>query len=299
MHTPFSNPGRDTARLAQVSADLEGLSAVSRNLVVHYLSYGRNITEETAADINSRWVTDILAKDRSRHRRKPYAAPRKANEAVRGCCRDHCLLAVSILRSNGVPARIRYGYADYLVRGFSVDHTIVEVWNEDERRWIRFDPEVPAPTKVLAEPFDQMAGPHAPFKTAAEVWQGWRGRTLNPNDYGVRPGGPERGPWMIQTAVIRDAAFRAQAEPLLWDTWGAMSEADGPTDEQIALADRVAAMTVAADGGDVAKEAQLIKMLERDPRVALPSVVLTRTPGRPAHETNLRRPLIKPVIIGP
>lgn len=287
MHTPFSNPGRDTARLAQVSADLEGLSAVSRNLVVHYLSYGRNITEETAADINSRWVTDILAKDRSRHRRKPYAAPRKANEAVRGCCRDHCLLAVSILRTHRVPARIRYGYADYLVRGFGVDHTVVEVWHEDERRWRRFDPEIAAPTKMLPEPFDLPVGPDAPFKTAAEVWQGWREGVHDPNDYGVRPGGPERGPWMVQTSVIRDAAFRARAEPLLWDTWGMMSDADGPTDEQIALADRIAALTMAADGGDVAKEAGLLRMFERDPRVALPSVVLTRTPGRRPHETNL------------
>ncbi len=94
-----------------------------------------------------------------------------------------------MLRSHGIPARVRYGYANYLVRGFSVDHTIVEVWDEGDRRWRRFDPEVMVPTGALQEPLDQPVGEGAPFRTAAEVWQGWRAGALDPNAYGVRPAG--------------------------------------------------------------------------------------------------------------
>lgn len=279
-HTEFSDPGRNTSRILQVSPDLEDLSAMSRNLVVHYRASGAKITDDTAADINSRWVSTILERDRTRSGRMPLAEVRAEGNRVQGCCRDHSLLAVTVLRSHGIPARIRYGYANYLIKGFGVDHTIVEVWNEDERRWQRFDPEVVTPTGELTTPSDHPVGPGAPFKTAAEVWMGWRSGALDPNDYGVRPGGPERGPWMIQTSVIRDGAFRARQEPLLWDMWGAMAGAGGPSEEQIALADRIAAMTVAADGGDVAEEQRMLALYQRDPRVRLPAVVSTHTPGQ-------------------
>ncbi len=290
-HTEFSDPGRHRDKLLQVSTDLEEISEVSRNLVGHYLAAGRDreVTAETAEQIDSRWVTRILDWDRTLNGRKPLSEPRDPATQTKGCCRDHSLLAVSILRSHGIPARVRYGYANYLVRGFSVDHTIVEVWDEDGRRWRRFDPEIMTPTGPLQEPLDQPVGEGAPFRTAAEVWQGWRAGALDPNSYGVRPGGPERGPWFIQSSVIRDAAFRARQEPLLWDVWGDVSNSGGPTDDQVALADRIAAMTVAADQGDVREEARLLALFSRDERVRLQRVVRTLTPGRGATTTDLRQ----------
>ncbi len=291
QHTEFSDPGRHHASVHNVGRELEVISEVSRNLVVHYLAEGRGveITAEVADQINSRWIWRLLDTDRRLNGRRALDVPRERGSQTRGCCRDHSLLAVAMFRSHGIPARVRYGYANYLVRGFSVDHTIVEVWDEGDRRWRRFDPEVMVPTGALQEPLDQPVGEGAPFRTAAEVWQGWRAGALDPNAYGVRPGGPERGPWFIQSSVIRDGAFRARQEPLLWDLWGDMSSPGGPTVDQVALADRIAAMTVAADEGNVGEEERLLSLFSRDERVRLPRLVCTLTPGRGSTTTDLRQ----------
>jgi hypothetical protein len=45
---------------------------------------------------------------------------------------------------------------------------------------------------------------------------------------------------------------------LLWDGWQAMSDPDGPSEEEIALTDEIAGLIVAADAGDRAAEQQVL-----------------------------------------
>jgi hypothetical protein len=47
-------------------------------------------------------------------------------------CREMQFLLASILKHRGIPARVRYGHAPYLIPGFHTSHTICEVWNEKE-----------------------------------------------------------------------------------------------------------------------------------------------------------------------
>lgn len=55
-------------------------------------------------------------------------------------CRDYAVLLASILKYRGIPARVRYGHAAYLNPGFHLSHTICEVWNENDKRWMLVDP---------------------------------------------------------------------------------------------------------------------------------------------------------------
>jgi hypothetical protein len=55
-------------------------------------------------------------------------------------CRDYAVLVASILKWRGVPARVRSGHAPYLKPGFHLSHTICEVWNENDKRWMLVDP---------------------------------------------------------------------------------------------------------------------------------------------------------------
>ena len=55
-------------------------------------------------------------------------------------CQSYALLLASILKYKGVPARLRYGHATYLIPGFHVSHVICEVWNRGEKRWMLVDP---------------------------------------------------------------------------------------------------------------------------------------------------------------
>jgi hypothetical protein len=55
-------------------------------------------------------------------------------------CRDNAIFLASILKYRGIPARVRYGHATYLIPDFHTSHTICEVWNENDKRWMLVDP---------------------------------------------------------------------------------------------------------------------------------------------------------------
>ncbi|MGB3861765.1 MAG: transglutaminase family protein, partial [Candidatus Aminicenantaceae bacterium] len=55
-------------------------------------------------------------------------------------CRDNVILLASILKHRGIPARVRCGHATYLIPEFHASHTICEVWNENDKRWMLVDP---------------------------------------------------------------------------------------------------------------------------------------------------------------
>jgi plasmid maintenance system antidote protein VapI len=55
-------------------------------------------------------------------------------------CRHNSILLASILKHRGIPARVRTGHVTYLRPGFHLSHTICEVWNESDQRWMLVDP---------------------------------------------------------------------------------------------------------------------------------------------------------------
>ena len=55
-------------------------------------------------------------------------------------CNQNAIILASILKYRGIPARVRYGHATYFITGFHISHTICEVWNENEMRWMLVDP---------------------------------------------------------------------------------------------------------------------------------------------------------------
>jgi len=55
-------------------------------------------------------------------------------------CRENAILFASILKYRGIPVRVRTGHVTYLRPGFHLSHTLCEVWNENENRWMLVDP---------------------------------------------------------------------------------------------------------------------------------------------------------------
>jgi len=68
---------------------------------------------------------------------------RKPEERLVVACHHHGLLLASILRSQGVPVRVRAGFARYFEKkaGVRFGHVICEVWDENEQQWILVDPD--------------------------------------------------------------------------------------------------------------------------------------------------------------
>ena len=260
--TPFSDPGRHASLFDGVPADPLAASAIARNLVAHYAAERDALPPETRSDINLRWVEAQLDTDQLRHP-DPLATPRPLAGRLQGCCRDHTLLAVSMLRHDGREARSRVGFSRYFTPGYWHDHVVVEV--REDGRWRRFDPEM---IEADAQFADMSDGVDGPLISASRMWREIRGGRIDPANVGVFPGSPIGGEWFVQGYVLLELAHRFGDELLLWDGFGDMADPSGPTEAQIALADEIAALLVDADDHPSdAREAALEARYRSDPRL--------------------------------
>ncbi|QEO15285.1 transglutaminase domain-containing protein [Agromyces intestinalis] len=277
-HSPFSDPGRHRTLVAAIAPDPAAIHRAVTSTIVHYRADPVPATDHQQGDIDLRWIAALLdvATERADG---ALDAPRPAAARVGGCCRDHSLLGVSILREHGVPARTRLGFADYFTPGYRHDHVVIERYVDG--RWSRFDPELDA-SEFAFDIADLPTGEGAPFETAAEAWLAYRAGRTDLATYGVGPGAPFGGPGFVQGYVIGDIAHRHGCELLLWDGWGAMAgPSGGVPDELAAFTDRLARLTVAADAGDAGAaeaERELAEIWRTDDRVRPGSRIRTFTP---------------------
>lgn len=272
-HTPASDPGEFAALLEAVPPDPATIATVARNLIAHYVGLRTELPVETRTDIHLRRLADRLAVDQDRHRR-PLDAPRPVGGRLQGCCRDHTLFAVAVLRQHGVPARSRVGFAGYFEPRWHHDHVVAEY--HDGVRWIRFDPELEPDTDAVPDPLDLDSGAHAPFATAAEVFLAMRRGDLDPGRYGVAPGSPLAGEPFVIGEVLYEVAHRYGDEVLLWDVWGALIDVDhGTPGDAVDMIADVAGLLVAADAGDQDAENRLYRRYLADDRLR-PGETVTR-----------------------
>ena len=89
-------------------------------------------------------------------------------------CRHNAILLASILKYRGIPARVRCGHATYLIPGFHTSHTICEVWNENDKRWMLVDPGT-VMIDFSREKFD----------FSNDLWLKMQNEEIDPNLYGI------------------------------------------------------------------------------------------------------------------
>lgn len=277
-HSAYSDPGDYAALLDQIPPRVADASAAARNLIAHYRFASTPLPESSNGDINARWLGRILEIDQQRHGTR-LLVPRPEAERVQGCCRDHALVAIGILRQHSVPARSRVGFAGYLRPGSRIDHVVAEVWLDDG--WVRFDPGLAEPRGHLHNPHDIAIGDDSLFLTAAAAWTGYRRHGRPIDDLGVRVGSIEiGGAAFVLSYLIMDVAHRFGDELLLWDSWGAMPLPGTPIDTD--LGDVLAELVGQADRGDPDAERALRDLYESDPRIRVGGEVLQFSPrGEP------------------
>lgn len=279
--TTYSDPGAHAALFDALPADVLGLTTVIRNLVIHYRGGGIEFTGERYEEINHRWVEAMLATDQKRNG-TALAVPREPVDRIVGCCRDYTLLTVSALRHKGIPARSRIGFSSYFAQGFNHDHVVVEYWNGD--RWVMVDSQLEPGPPWDFDPQDMEPGW---FRSAAEVWLGFRSGALDDGDFGVDPALPLRGGWFIRNYVFFQLAHLQGDELLLWDAWGAQTGT--LEDADLELTDEIATLLVASDNGDAAASDVLAARYAEDPRLHPGDRVTQLSPaGDPPVTVDLR-----------
>lgn len=119
-------------------------------------------------------------------------------------CRYHAILLAAILKYQGIPVRVRYGFAHYLAPGRHIYHVICEVWNSQEQRWMLVDPDR-----------QKVDFPRRQFAFAGDVWLQYQHAAIDPSRYGVADWW---GAHPILAVLCQDfMAVQGKEHPLYWE----------------------------------------------------------------------------------
>lgn len=127
--------------------------------------------------------------------KKGFTLKRKTEDKIIVTCRFAAVLMSSILKTKGIPSRVRSGFAPYFRKG-SWDHWINQYWNG--KRWVAID--VDAALEDID--FDVFDMPKDKFDWAADSWIGIREGRLDENNF--IHGGLFKGKMPVAWAVFYD-----------------------------------------------------------------------------------------------
>jgi hypothetical protein len=230
QQSQISSPGKFEDLYSELPDSVEDLCQILQKLILHQFwiqdrnNYGVTSNElkksgrDLNQEINLRTVEDILGFLQALEE-QPLTKERKPEKRVVGNCRDFATLLVSILRYQGIPARVRSGVAHYFWQtGFLEDHFICEFWNREENRWQLTDPQIDQVQKdVLGIEMDMTDLPAGQFLNAGESYFDLLSGKIKPKNIGVMD---FLGWKYVHYKLISDLASINKMEVLPWEGWG-------------------------------------------------------------------------------
>ena len=157
-------------------------------------------------------------------------------------CRFVAVLMASILKSKGIPCRVRSGNAPYFDMGklgkVSADHWINQYWNSKEERWVTIDVDG---SWSLDDDFDPYDIPKGKFDYPADAWLNIRKKKDNPNRFWNAK--PERGAIVVLWSLFYDfhclmnseITYIHVPEPATYEKFGNLSEKELKEIDNLAL----------------------------------------------------------------
>lgn len=201
-------------RIASLPADPSALAEIVRGVLLH------NWTAATAGiellehrdgmkifDAAST-IERILAIDPG-----PLGQERPPPKRLIGYCYHFALVHTALLRSKGVPARARCGFANYFDDGKWIDHWVTEYW--DGGQWCLNDSQIG---------LDKLS--HDDFRNGVRAWQLCRAGDANAADHG---NGELWGWDELRGSLVNDVGALNKVEVGDWD-WCEMLEVE-PLDQ--------------------------------------------------------------------
>jgi hypothetical protein len=177
-YSEFTDPGEYTYLYKNLPDSLPELCSLVRSQFIHAYAelprYREQIPEERWNEsMNYPNVKSILEGLLS-YDSSGIVNGRKPEDRLVLICRHNAILLASILKYRGIPARVRYGHATYLIPNFHTSHTICEVWNEKEMRWMLVDPSM-----------DMVDFSREKFDFSNDAWLQMQSGEIDPNLYGI------------------------------------------------------------------------------------------------------------------
>lgn len=240
----MTTPGKFEGLYEGLPTDVPSLVELVRTHVIHILRqrlYGVEVPIEHASETFVYSIEEILGIIRARDAR-PLREAREPVDRFVGTCRHYSLFACSLLRRQGIAARLRNCFANYLKRNECSDHWLCEYFNEDNGRWCLIDAQLDrAHRDHLGIDFDTIDVPHDKALLAGEVWRQTRSGRLDPSICGSLK---SFGMDYVVGNLVRDLCALNQKEMLPWDG-AALSEIpyEELSREQIELLSHIAELT--------------------------------------------------------
>jgi transglutaminase superfamily protein len=212
--SPFTYPGLYKPELEKLPDDIRGLGLLVRKNVIHRTTLAAGNTG-TNADLRFGDMTkmpwwrqpddDVLptaaAMLAELHRMddRGLTTDRAVEDKIIVTCRFVSILMAAILKSKGIPARVRSGNAPYFEEGQSDDHWINQYWDDKRSRWVTIDVDGSLSINEDFDPYDMSADK---FDFPAQAWLDVRTDKVKP-DYFYNAGG-FRGAMVVAWSLFYD-----------------------------------------------------------------------------------------------
>lgn len=280
QHSDLSDPKTYTHLYSGLPTTIPELCKIVQNSFVHLLIlkfHGENAYKTTIEDLQERGrnlkeeLNTVTIEEKLKiichMNSSPLTVKRPPVERILGNCRDYALLLCSILRHQGIPARVRSGCEDYLTpdQDFYEDHYITEYWNTQETRWILVDPQVDEfQHELMKISINVHDVPRNKFVVAGKAWKWYRTQKADPHRFGIFG---FTGPGYIRFKLVNDLASLNKEETMAWGGWGLAAAADEElSSEDYALLDHLADVTTRIDNSSFEE----IRQLYRNPLLRKP-----------------------------
>ena len=148
-------------------------------------------------------TTSAMLAELYRRDKRGFVKDRKEKDKLVVTCRFVAILVASILKSKGIPCRVRSGNAPYFDMGklgkVSCDHWINQYWNSHQKKWITIDVDG---SWSLHENFDPYGLPKGKFDFPADAWMKIREGKDDPNRFWNAK--PEKGMIVVLWSLFYD-----------------------------------------------------------------------------------------------
>lgn len=178
QYSIFTNPGEYAYLYTDLPDSLPELCALIRSQFIHPYAeldrYREQIPKERWKEMYSYPSVESILEGLLSYDSAGLVNDRKPEDRLVLMCRQNSILLASILKSRGIPARVRYGHATYLIPDFHTSHAICEVWNDNENRWMLVDPSM-----------DMVDFSRDKFDISNETWGQLQKGEIDPKLYGI------------------------------------------------------------------------------------------------------------------
>lgn len=126
-------------------------------------------------------LAELLRRD------KNYSVKRRIEDKIHVCCREQAILLASILKSKGIPTRVRSGFAKFVnISGKQAgDHWITEYYDTKNEKWSLVDADMYFDKTILNiyhVNFNLLDVPRKKFIFGAEAYLGLRKNKFKPEE---------------------------------------------------------------------------------------------------------------------